>query len=188
MPRLGVVLLGLMGALTWVLKLVLEREYSAWSAALARFLVRVAGWTHPSRRDEWEADLRYVQEQQKETGLFCATSVFVGSPWLALRQAWMSPDLAAVRLYLIYGTGRGELIFGVGLLAGGLGLLAVWAGALALRLGLVAPAVASHIFWVGDIAGGAGLLAGGVGFLARRVRPPRLKPATHAGRRTFETG
>src|SRR5207244_10530332 len=61
-------------------------------------------------------------------------------------------------------------------------------GALALRLGLVAPAVASHIFWVGDIAGGAGLLAGGVGFLARRVRPPRLKPATHAGRRTFETG
>lgn len=49
------------------LELVLENEYATWAPAVARFLVRVAGFAHRPRRGQWEADLLYQQRVRQES-------------------------------------------------------------------------------------------------------------------------
>lgn len=76
---------GLLVVLGTAARLILENEYPSWASALARGLVGLAGWVHPRRRDEWVADVLYLQRQGK-TGLWEAAAYLVGAPWLTLRR------------------------------------------------------------------------------------------------------
>jgi hypothetical protein len=60
----------------------LEKEYARWAPALARLLVRVAGFVYWPRRDEWEANLRYFQQLADGSGLPLAGSCLLSAPAL----------------------------------------------------------------------------------------------------------
>jgi hypothetical protein len=66
-----------------VVKQIVAREYDSWAPALARALVRVAGWVHPPRAREWRADMIYVQSAERETGLWEAFCHLVAAPKLS---------------------------------------------------------------------------------------------------------
>jgi len=78
---LAVLLLGLKRAF----ELVLEKEYATWAPALARVLVRAAGFVYWPRRGQWSADLRYVQQVEDESGLLPAGWCLLSAPWLLFR-------------------------------------------------------------------------------------------------------
>jgi len=81
LAMLAVLLLGLKRAF----ELVLEKEYATWAPALARVLVRAAGFVYWPRRGQWSADLRYVQQVEDESGLLPAGWCLLSAPWLLFR-------------------------------------------------------------------------------------------------------
>jgi len=86
MPSLALaVMAALVLALKQAFELVLEKEYLSWAPALARLLVRVAGFVYWPRREQWGADLRYVQQVDEESGLLAAGWCLLSVPWLLLR-------------------------------------------------------------------------------------------------------
>jgi hypothetical protein len=90
MPHLGLAVLAMVvGVVGLILKkaieLILENEYSTWAPALARLLIRIAGFVHRRQRKQWWADLHYMQRVKGESGLLLAGSCFLSSPWLGLR-------------------------------------------------------------------------------------------------------
>jgi len=68
-------------------ELTLENEYASWAPALARLWVSWAGFICRSRRQQWSADLQYVQRDDHISGLIQATSCLVSSPFLAIRDS-----------------------------------------------------------------------------------------------------
>jgi hypothetical protein len=65
-----------------VLKQIVAREYDSWAPALARVLVRLAGWLHAPRAREWEADVAYLQVEEGESGLWAAAGHLAAAPRL----------------------------------------------------------------------------------------------------------
>jgi hypothetical protein len=66
---------------------IMKQEYAAWSAALARTLVRLAGWIHPPRRDEWIADVAFLQSGdacERANGLWEAGHHLLAAPKLQI--------------------------------------------------------------------------------------------------------
>jgi 5-methylcytosine-specific restriction protein B len=81
---------------TEILKQIVAREYDSWAPALARAIVRLAGWVHPPRAREWRADLVYVQSvEQAETGLWEALCHLAAAPKLSslVVVRWIAVDL-----------------------------------------------------------------------------------------------
>lgn len=76
---------GLLLGLSTMVLLMFEKEYRALASMLARLLVLLAGWCHPTRRMEWLADVLYLQSRDR-SGLWEATAYLGGAPWLSLRQ------------------------------------------------------------------------------------------------------
>lgn len=70
---------------TKAIEVVIEKEYTSWSAALARLWVRGAGFISRSHREQWWADLQYQQHVEGVSGLGHAMSCLVSAPVLALR-------------------------------------------------------------------------------------------------------
>jgi hypothetical protein len=91
----GLTVLGL--GVKKAVELILDKEYATWAPALARILVRAAGFVCRRRREHWRADLQYLQQVVGESGLLQAGSCLLSSPWLALRDA-----LAALQLLQPY--------------------------------------------------------------------------------------
>ena len=90
-PLVGLALFIVAVAVTEAIK----REYDRWAPALARRLVRVAGWIFPARAEEWNADVLYLQRSPgAETGLWEASCDLLGAPKLlglaASRFAWQT--------------------------------------------------------------------------------------------------
>ncbi|MCW2632902.1 MAG: hypothetical protein JWR88_1864, partial [Pseudonocardia sp.] len=56
------------------IELILEKEYTSWATALARLLVKLAGFAYRPRRREWLGDLIYLQQVEKKSGLAQAIS------------------------------------------------------------------------------------------------------------------
>jgi hypothetical protein len=81
-------------ALKRAFELVLEKEYATWAPALARLLVRAAGFVYWPRRDQWEADLRYVQEVQAQAGLLVAGWCLLSAPALLVMELAALPMTA----------------------------------------------------------------------------------------------
>src|SRR5207247_9172057 len=82
MILLGILVLGLKQGF----ELILENEYATWAPALARLFVRVAGFVYWPRRDQWEADLRYLQQVEDQSGLLPAGWCLLSAPGLMLRR------------------------------------------------------------------------------------------------------
>jgi hypothetical protein len=131
MSPLLVILLGIVVlALKQGFELVLEKEYAAWAPALARLLIRAAGFVYWPRRGQWRADLRYVQQVEDESGLLPAGWCLLSAPWLVLRHVAVASCGICWRLW------EEHVFFPRGLLvAGVIGTLIVGVGA-----GLVGPA------------------------------------------------
>jgi hypothetical protein len=81
--------LALVGVLVLALKrafeLVLEKEYATWAPAFARLLVTAAGFVYWPRREQWRADLRYMQQVEDGSGLLPAGWCLLSAPWLVVR-------------------------------------------------------------------------------------------------------
>jgi WD40 repeat protein len=92
---LGLVVLGLKRAF----ELVLEKEYATWAPALARLLVRMAGFMYRPRRYQWRADLQYVQQVKSESGLLPAGWCLLSAPWLVLRHVVVALGATCWRLW-----------------------------------------------------------------------------------------
>ena len=91
---LAVLVMSLVG--TEIVKQIVAREYDSWAPALARALVRLAGWVHPPRAREWRADVAYVQSvEQGDTGLWEALCHLVAAPKLSslVVVRWITVDL-----------------------------------------------------------------------------------------------
>lgn len=86
MVLVGILALGLKRGF----EVMLEKEYATWAPALARLLVRVAGSMCWPRRDQWQADLDYLQQVQDESGLLPAGWCLLSAPWLVLRHVAMA--------------------------------------------------------------------------------------------------
>jgi hypothetical protein len=67
------------------IELVLEKEYATWAPALARLLVEIAGFMCRPRREQWAADLAYVQRVEGTSGIVQAGSCFLSCWLLSLR-------------------------------------------------------------------------------------------------------
>jgi len=111
--------------------LVLEKEYAIWAPALARLLVRAAGfvcWPRRERREQWSADLEYVQQVEDESGLLPAGWCLLSAPGLALRYIAVAFGATCWRQWEEHVSfPRGLLVAGVmGSLIVGAGL--VWQG------------------------------------------------------------
>jgi hypothetical protein len=86
-PLLMIVVATAVLGLKRAFELVLEKEYPTWGPALARLFVRAAGLVYRPRRDQWEADLRYMQQVEGESGLLPAGWCLLTVPGLILRHA-----------------------------------------------------------------------------------------------------
>jgi hypothetical protein len=84
---LGVMVLMAGVVLKKAAEVAVEREYATWAPALARLLVRVAGFVYRPQRDRWWADLVHDQKEAAESGLPQALWCLLGSPGLLLRDA-----------------------------------------------------------------------------------------------------
>src|SRR2546421_4915701 len=80
-------------------ELVLEKEYATWAPALARLLVRAAGFVYWPRRAQWQADLEYVQQVEDESGLLPAGWCLLSAPWLLLRHVTVASCGTCWRLW-----------------------------------------------------------------------------------------
>jgi hypothetical protein len=76
------------------IELILEREYEGWSRSLARLAVRVAGFVHRPKRDEWWADLCFMQEVVQQSGILPAFRCLLSAPLLAFMWALRGHPLA----------------------------------------------------------------------------------------------
>jgi WD40 repeat protein len=67
-------------------EVMLEKEYATWAPALARLFVMGAGFVYRPRRDQWKADLRYLQQVEDTSGLLPAGWCLLSAPGLLFRQ------------------------------------------------------------------------------------------------------
>src|ERR1700730_7240486 len=72
-------------ALKRAFELVLEKEYATWAPALARLLVRAAGFVYWPRREQWRADILYLQQVKNESVLLPAGWCLLSAPGLLVR-------------------------------------------------------------------------------------------------------
>lgn len=86
-PLVAVLVVGGIGfVLRAVVSEMVKQEYTRWAPALARAVVRLAGHLHPTRADEWLADILYLQSTpEASTGLWEALCHLCGAPKLAAR-------------------------------------------------------------------------------------------------------
>lgn len=86
MTPIGVLVLGVLAFVAKkAIELALENEYASWAPALARLWMRCAGLVCRSHRDDWWADLLYLQRVEGVSGLMQAGSCLVSAPFLV---AW----------------------------------------------------------------------------------------------------
>jgi membrane protein YdbS with pleckstrin-like domain len=126
-------------ALKKAVETAIDREYGTWAPALARFLIRVAGFIYQPLRLGWWADLCYMQQVDMESGLAHAGSCLVSSPWLLLRDA-----LAALRLPFAYQDGERPICVARRHVASFIPHAVVWVAALAVALGVLHLQGADH--------------------------------------------
>jgi hypothetical protein len=81
-------------ALKKAIELILEREYDDWSRGLARLTVKIAGRIHRPKREEWWADLRYLQDVKQLSGLVPAFGCLLSAPGLSFHAAALAHPVA----------------------------------------------------------------------------------------------
>jgi len=88
MPLGQAVVLGFAALMLFCIKkageVAIQNEYASWAPALARLWVSVAGFVCPSRRDQWRADVLYIQKQGG-SGLYEAGCHLTGAFVLVVR-------------------------------------------------------------------------------------------------------
>jgi hypothetical protein len=85
-------------ALKKAIELILEREYDDWSRGLARLTVKVAGRVHKPKKEEWWADLCFLQAEGR-SGLVPALRCLSSAPGLSFHAAAL--ENPAVRRLLV---------------------------------------------------------------------------------------